>query len=185
MKIIFRIAFVLVFVAPSYAGSYFRLIDPAHPQIGAGLLISPKAPLETVAVTDLALITHSTADGTIIPESWRSVLPPESWVPLQVGFGGSFAGEATIAPGTSANLSPVIAAMLLRGVDSNSSGWAKALKTALSGNGQGQIRLGGALAGVVVRQGAFQSAKAAFPGQGALDIIGRAARVNVGYAWRF
>lgn len=167
------------------AAPYFRLIDPSHPIIGAGLLIAPKDPLNTVAITDLALITHSTADGTIIPKSWQQILPPESWVPLQIGFGGSLRGDAVIAPGTSANIAPVLAAALLHGVDSNSAGWARAFKSALTGQGPGQLRLGGAMQGSLVKGGVFQSAKEMFPGRGIGEILGNAARIDVGYAWSF
>lgn len=176
---------LLLACIPASATPYFRPIDPNHPQVGAGFLISPKDPIKTMAVSDLALITHSTKDGTIIPDNWQSLIPPESWVPLQIGLGGSFTGSATIAPGMSANLAPIVAANLLRGVDGNSSGVAQAIKTALVGSGQGYIRLGGALAGDIVNDGHFQSLKAAFPGRGIEEIIGNAARINVGYAWKF
>lgn len=176
---------LLMVASSSYAGPYFRLIDPAHPQVGAGFLISPKNPLDTTAVSDVALVTHSVADGTIIPESWRGIFPPVAWTPLQVGFGGSLRGDATIAPGTSANIAPAVASLLMRGVDENSSGAARAVKAALTGSGPGQIRLGGALACTLTKGGAFQSAKDACPGQGPLEIIGNAARVSVGYAWKF
>ena len=176
----------LLLSVPSAAQArpYFRILDLSHPQIGAGLLIDPRAPERTLAVTDLAIITHSVEDGSMIPESWRPVVPPIAWA-FQIGAGGSFQGEATIAPGVSANLAPSIAAVALRGVDSSSAGWARAIKSALTGQGQGQLRIGGALAGVLVREGHFQSVAAAFPGRGFAQIIANAARVNVGYAWRF
>src|SRR5438552_3585414 len=101
MKKFALVAVVLSLARSGWAGPYFHLIDPAHMQMSAGFLISPKTPSNTAGVTDLAIVTHSSADGTVVPEKWQSVLPPESWVPLQVGFGGSFKGEAIIAPGTS------------------------------------------------------------------------------------
>lgn len=167
------------------ASPYFRLIDPSHPHFGAGFLISPKDPTNTAGITDLAIITHSTADGTIIPATWQTIIPPESWVPFQIGFGGSFKGEAVVAPGTSANIAPIIASLTLRGVDQNSAGWARAVKTALMGTSGGGVRLGGSLAGVMVREGHFQSFKAAFPGQGFAEIVSNSARIDVGYAWSF
>lgn len=176
---------IMLLASSAQASPYFRLIDPTHPRFGAGFLVSPKVPTETMAITDLALITHSTEDGTIVPESWQTFIPPESWTPLQLGFGGSFNGTLTIAPGMSANVAPILAALLLHGVSHSSSGAAQAVKTAMEGRDSGGFRLGGALAGVLLRDGQFQSAKAAFPGQGFLDIVGNAARVNVGYSWNF
>lgn len=169
----------------AHAVPYFKFIDPNHPQMSAGFLISPKAPLDTVGVIDLALVTHKAGDGSIIPLSWQSIIPPESWVPVQIGVGGSFRDELTIAPGTSANVAPIIAANLMRSVDANGSGFASALKLALQGSAQGQIRIGGALAGKVVKNGQWQSAKEAFPGQGIGEIIGNAARIDFGFGWQF
>lgn len=185
MKPLHAILSLVLLSMSASANPYFRPIDPNHPQVGAGFLISPKDPIKTMAVSDLALITHSTKDGTIIPDSWQGIIPPESWVPLQVGLGGSFSGSATIAPGASANLAPIIAANLLRGVDHSSSGAAQAVKTALVGSGQGYVRLGGALAGDIVNEGHFQSLKAAFPGRGVGEIFGNAARIDFGYSWLF
>lgn len=179
------IAALLFLPSLSFASPYFRLLDLSHPQVGAGFLIAPKDPLSSIAVTELALLTHSAADGSIVPASWQSVLPPESWVPLQAGFGGSFNGELTLEAGSSANIAPVVGSLLLRGVDQNSSGWAAAIKSALVGSPDGGIRLGGALAGITVKNGVFQSAKEAFPGQGFLEIVSNAARVDFGYAWKF
>lgn len=167
------------------AKHYFRLLNPHHLVIGAGFLIAPKTPLQTSSVVDLALITHSTQDGTIIPQSWQDWLPPESWVPLQVGFGGSFAGDAVGAIGTSANIAPIVASTLLHGVDKSSSGAAQAVKTALAGSDNGGIRLGGEVAGQICKGGTLQSAKEAFPGRGIGEILGNAARVDFGYAWKF
>ncbi len=171
--------------AAANARPYFRLMDPSHLNVGAGFLISPKDPASTIAITDLTLVTHSVEDGTIIPESWRSVFPPVAWTPLQVGFGGSLRGEAVIAVGTSANVAPSVAALLMRGVDGQSSGAAKAVKAALNGSGPGQVRLGASLACSATRGGVFQSAKQACPGQGLLDIVGNSARASVGFAWKF
>jgi hypothetical protein len=167
------------------AAPYFRLLDPAHPQVGASFLISPKSPGATIGVTDVALVTHSPADGTVIPDAWRPYVPPVAWTPLQLGAGGSLRGDAIVAPGTSANLAPAVAALLLRGVGASSSGWAQALQAALTGTGPGQIRLGVAFAGLAVRNGTIQSAKEAFPGRGLGEIVGNSARLDCGAAWRF
>lgn len=165
------------------AGPYFRPLDPHHLQYGAGFLVSPKNPLDTTAMMDLALITHSTADGTIVPDNWQSFIPPESWVPLQAGFGGSFQGAATVSLGASTNMAPIMAATLFRAVDKNSSQFAQATKTALAGSPKGGFRLGLALAGLATKDGHFQSLNEMFPGRGFAAIIGNAYRVSVGYAW--
>lgn len=175
----------LLLAAPAAASPYFRPIDLRHPQVGAGFLIAPKSPLDTEAVTDVAIITHSTRDGSIIPAAWQSFLPPESWVPLQLGLGGSLRGNATAEAGTSANLAPQLAALALRGVDQASSGFLAAVKTALTGSGQGSVRIGVSLAGQLVRDGVWQSPRAMFPGQGFAEIVGNSARLNVGAAWQF
>lgn len=183
MRTLLAAALLLTTSCANAAWTYFRPIDPHHMIVGAGFLVAPHDPLNTTAVTDLALITHSTADGTIIPESWQSIIPPESWVPLQVGFGGSFSGAATLSLGASANVAPVLAATLFRAVDKNSNGLAVATKTALAGSPQGGIRLGLALAGQAANEGHFQSLNAMFPGRGIGAIVGNAYRVSFGYAW--
>ena len=166
------------------ATPYFRLMDPSHPVIGAGFLISPKALDKTYGVTDLALITHSVVDGTIIPESMLPYFPPVAWVPLHVGGGGSFKGNVIVDIGTSMNISPTVAALLLYGVDNRSQGWAGAVKRVLEGSGSVSLRIGGSLAGNLVKDGAFQSAKEMFPGAGIGEIISNNSMLNFGMAWR-
>lgn len=169
----------------SFASSYFRPIDPSHLQIASGCLIAPKIMSQTSCVTDLALITHSDKDGSIIPESWRSILPPESWVPLQIGVGGNFNGEAVVAPGMSGNLSPVLAGLILRNVNENDGSGLAGVKSFMLGHASYQLRLGGALQGLWVHEGHFQSMKAAYPGRGIGEILGNATRLDVGLGWSF
>ncbi len=180
-----KIIALMLFAAPAFAGPYFRPIDPHHLQYGAGFLISPRTPQKTAGVTDIALITHSSTDGSIIPDAWQGYLPPESWTPLQVGVGGSFTGDALIGLGTSANIAPVVAGVLLHGVDASSNGWAAATKTALLGQSSSSIRLGVALAASVIQGGRFQNAKSSLPGEGFAEIVSNAARLDVGWAWKF
>ena len=61
---------------------------------------------------------------------------------------------------------------------------AQAVKKALEGNGKVSVRLGGSLAGYWVRDGKFQSGKQMFPGEGFGEIMGNAAMLNFGVAWR-
>ena len=95
---------------------YFKLIDLAHPQLSAGALIDPGDLKETLAVTDVAIVTHSNKDGSLIPQSWQSLLPPESWVPLQVGGGGN-AGSYIMNIGSSYNFIPVVKNLALKLID--------------------------------------------------------------------
>lgn len=168
------------------ASPYIRFMDgdPAHPSISTDFNIAPKNLKDTTGVLDIAILTHANRDGSIIPVSWRSWLPPESWVPFQLGFGGSIRGNAVISPGTSANISPIIAQDLLGWVGNSSSSWLQAVKAGLAGSGAAQVHLGVSLQGQIVNGGTWQSAKEAFPGRGIGEIIGNAARVNAGLAWK-
>ncbi len=125
---------LLTLAVPSFASPYFRPLDIAHPQISAGAIWSTSQLNQSVGVTDIAIITHSPSDGSIIPASLRSIIAPEDWVPLQIGAGGSFTGNAVINAGTSLNLAPQVAALLLKGVSASSSPILGAVKNALSGN---------------------------------------------------
>ena len=164
---------------------YFRLMDISHPQMGAGVNFSLVDPGRTSATTDIALVTHSVKDGTIIPASIQPYYPPVAWTPLQLGLGGSFAGDFVGTIGTSGNLSPTLAAIMLRGVSKSSNPALQALKSALEGSSSGIIRLGFVFQGEIVRGGQFQSFQAMFPGEGFGDILYNALRLNTGLAWKF
>lgn len=98
----------------AFAAPYFRPIDPAAPQIGARLLLDPRAIKNSAGVSDIALVTHSTADGSIIPGAWRGIIAPEDWTPLEIGGGGSFSGNGIIDAGASANIAPQLAGILAK-----------------------------------------------------------------------
>jgi len=115
----------------SHASPYFRPIDISHPQVSAGAIFSASGIKQSVGVTDLALITHSTADGSIIPASLKKYLAPEDWVPLQIGAGGSFTGSAIVNVGASINIAPQIASLAISALGKSGSASAKALQTAL------------------------------------------------------
>ena len=114
------------------ASPYFRPLDTTHPQISAGAIFSAQGIRQSVGVTDLALITHSTADGSIIPASLQKWIAPEDWVPLQIGAGGSFSGSAIINLGASVNIAPQIASLAIEGLGKSNSSAARALEAVLS-----------------------------------------------------
>ncbi len=176
---------VLLFAAARSEAAYFRLLDPRHIQQSAAMLYDPAGLDNSMGVTDIAIITHSTLDGSIVPERLQGYLPPEDWSPLALGFGGSLRGDAVVSAGASVNIAPQIGAMLLKAVDSNSPQWAQVIKGAFLGSGNGKLRIGWAEMGTAVKAGVFQSAKEAFPGRGALDILHRAGRIEVGWAWTY
>jgi len=109
---------LLVMLLPSLslASPYFRMINPKHPQVAAGALFDPAGLGKTQAVTSLALVTHSTKDGSIIPEKLQPYFPPESWTPLQIGGGGN-GGEYVATIGASANFLPIAQKWALHGIE--------------------------------------------------------------------
>jgi hypothetical protein len=176
--------------APAGANPYFRFMGmkdgTLHPTVGAGISINPNDLSDSVAVpSDLAIITHSVDDGTIIPDALQKYFPPTAWTPFSIWYGGSLSGKAVGGYGTSLNVSPAISALLLSKVSSASSGWAGALKKALDGSSSTQIRLGYALSGTMLDSGKVLPVKDMFPGQGLPDIIKRGSRLMVGAAWTF
>lgn len=164
---------------------YLRPIDFTHPEIAMGFDIAPKDLSETTGITSIAIITHSDKDGTLIPERLQPYFPPVAWAPLAIGFGGSFNQEVVLDIGTSANVSPALAELLMRGTDSGTTGWAAAIKRALEGESKGQIGLGVAFGGSLVKNGTFKSAKQMFPGEGFMDVFGNALRLSVNGGWKF
>ena len=85
---------------------YFKAIDAAHPQTSMGAFSDLKGHAD--AGGSLALITHSTKDGCIIPGVCLD------WTPLAIGGTlGKNLGGASIALGTSANLLPAVEQGLL------------------------------------------------------------------------
>lgn len=169
---------------------YFRLMDPNHVHQSAAVLVDPNGNQPNVAVTDIAIFTHSTEDGSIIPASWQAYVPPENWSPLELGGGGSakvyaghLSGSAVLHIGSSVNLAPQLGALFLAKVDKTSAPALQAVKNAMLGVGGSGVRLGGGLGGTVVKDGVFQSVKEAFPGQGVVDIVKKSGRLTVGYSW--
>lgn len=174
------VALILLVTPAANAASYFRFIDVNHVQQSAAFLFDPNGISGSVGVTNIALITHSTTDGTIVPLALQPYLPPENWAPIEIGGGGSFRADAVIDAGTSVNLAPQLGALVFARVDTSSPAWLQAAKAAA---GNGGFRIGWAMAGNIVKGGIFQSAKEAFPGQGPLDVLKKGSRLMVGYSW--
>lgn len=165
---------------------YFRPIDFGNIHQSASSLIDPHDPGATTAlVTDIAVFTHDTKDGSIIPEGARGFLPPEDWA-FAVGGGGSLQKDFIVDANFTVNVAPQVGAAVFAKVGSGSPPWLQGTKALFLGTSQyGQVRLGWALAGNIVKGGVFQSACEAFPGAGILDIFNRGSRAVVGYSWEW
>lgn len=186
MAVLVSLIVALAAVAPraSFAGAYFRGFDPNNIHQSAGFLLDTHANGDPVAgVTDIALITHSTADGSIIPVTLQKWLPPENWSPLSVGAGANFKVDGVIDLGSSINVAPQIGALFLAAVDSSSAPWLQAVKGSLLGNLPLQTRIGYAEVLRVARAGTILPPDQMLPGRGLGDILNRAGRVNLGVAW--
>lgn len=123
--------------SPAFCSPYFRFAGSESKgpfsggwDVDAGD-ISAFSNGEQYGVTDVALITHSTKDGTIIPQSWQKYIAPEDWVPLQIGGGGSFQGSAIINFGSSVNLAPQVFTPLFNALGS-SKPWVNQLRSVLT-----------------------------------------------------
>lgn len=91
----------LLFVA-SVAGAkpYFRLVNPSHPQMVAGALLDPQSLGNSEAASLLPIVTHSTADGCLLPS-----IVCEDWSPLAIGASMN-AGKITFDVAPLANVLP-------------------------------------------------------------------------------
>ena len=89
---------LMFMVLSAQATPYFRLLDISNPQISMGIfhdLANGNSP----AGASLALITHSPADGCLIPGVCTS------WTPLSVG---ATTDRNSLGIGTSANILPIM-----------------------------------------------------------------------------
>jgi hypothetical protein len=102
-------AVALLLSAPAVAAPYFRVLDLSRPQISAGAFIDPTDPGNSSVGSMLAVVSHSTRDGCLLPS-----VTCEDWVPLSVGFAEKN-GKAIFAVGPSINLAPLAKSLLLRG----------------------------------------------------------------------
>jgi len=109
----FAVAIVLLFLLalaePLKASPYFRLINPAHPQVNAGVWADIMGGKPDFG-SSVAIITHSTKDGSLF-ETLQA-----DWALLTLG-GGYGDGQAFMAAGPSANLAPAVKQFILKGLD--------------------------------------------------------------------
>lgn len=164
------------------ASPYFRFVNWSHPILSAGILIDQNHPAHITGVTDVALITHSTADGTLIPLSWQGIVPPEDWVPLQFG-GGYGGGKGIINTGTSLNMAPPLTAILLGHL--KPSGFKDALMSGFSGSGNSIFAFGPSLVATPVVDGTLLPINQWIVGRGIGAILNNSLRWEVQGAWRF
>jgi hypothetical protein len=184
--------FVLLALAPAVAEAspYLRPIDINHPQTGAVSLYRVRDRSFLAGVADLALVTHSNADGSLVPTPLQKYIAPEPWVPLQIGFGGSVTKNAYIHLGTSYNVGAQLASSIIKLTGTSANPTARAVTDFL---GDGLVLSGGStlgfaagvgLAGQIVEDGHFQNVRAAFPGCGPGAILENAAAYSLGLAWK-
>ncbi len=93
------------------ASPYFRLIDPARPQKVVGAFIDPLDLGDTSAGSAVALVTHATEDGCILP----SVIC-EDWSPAVAGLSYN-AGRFQFNIGPAMNMTPLVKRALLGGLN--------------------------------------------------------------------
>ena len=190
MKKLILMAGLLALPALASAGPYLRLIDIHHPQTDAMSLYKVEDRSFLAGVTDLALVTHSNADGSLVPQSLQKYVAPEPWVPLQVGVGGSVTGNAFIHLGTSYNVGSQLASSIIKLTGSSGNPTAKAFGDfmgaglALPGGGTLGFAAGVGLAAQLVQDGHFQSIPAMFPGRGPGPILVNASAYSIGLAWK-
>lgn len=176
---------------PVPAKKYFRPMDPAHIQQDAIGLYAVRDRSFLGGVTDIALLTHSSKDGSIIPERLQEWIAPENWVPLQIGFGGDITKNALMHVGASYNVGGQLAHFIVKATGSSETGVGKGINqvfqdglTLPNGSNIG-FALGLGLAASVVKEGHFQSVMAMFPGQGLGPILTGASCYSLGARWTY
>lgn len=105
------VALTLALEIPASAAPYFRPLDLASPHFVAGAFVDPQDPGNSAAGSALALVTHSTVDGCLLPS-----VVCEDWTPLAVGLSVN-GGKVLVGAGPSVNLAPIFKAGLLRGLN--------------------------------------------------------------------
>jgi len=191
-KMLTLLAVIFMAKASAQATPYFRLMDVHHVQTDAITLFAVNDSRFVGAVTDVALITHVNADGSLIPQKLQDIgLIPEPWVPLQVGLGGDIHTNALIHMGSSVNVSAFVAGSAIKICGGIKNPTAKAIADFMTtGLDLGQeygvvgFSAGIGVAGNIVNNGHFQSAKAMFPGQGIGEILKNASTYSLGLAWK-
>ncbi len=135
---------------------YFRFLGQRNWNVGEGPSFSAKGLAQTQNVTMLALITHSTADGSILPQSWVDAGLADSWTPLSVGFG--FGGGTTdVRLGCSANVSPMARNLIIKSLGYMHGPTARSLEGLFKAMPDNlTFAFGPGLGAQVIRNGVFQ-----------------------------
>lgn len=112
-----KLLLVILLGAPvfSEASPYFRPLELANPLWSVGVLFTPDARPVQDGFANVAVLSHSTKDGSLIPEDLQPWVPPESWA-VTLGAGGNFQ-RAVGASGVSVDLVETAQAYLFRGLD--------------------------------------------------------------------
>ena len=168
---------------------YFRFMDIKRPQFSTLSLFNMSDFSPYGALADAALITHSTADGTLVPAKLQGILPPAAWVPLQVGIGGSLANRVILHFGTSYNVGSALATSVIKVSGLSTSPTAVAIRNLLSqgldiGSGELGFFAGVGFAGELVKDGHFQSVAGMFPGRGIGPILQGASKYSLGLIFK-
>lgn len=108
MKHWIAVAALVCFCSSAQAGPYFRLVNPDHVNKVAGAFIDPVSLGNTSVGTAVALVTHSTADGCLLPQ-----VVCEDWSPALVGLSVN-GGRVLFNMGPAVNLTPIVKLGLLR-----------------------------------------------------------------------
>lgn len=176
------------------SGHYFRLVSGGNMVWSAGTTYDLHGIAPITYLTDLGIITHSSADGSVIPASWQKLgISAEDWVPLQVGAGGSakivggrLTGNAVVAFGTAGNVAPMVLGWAVSNIGPSAPAALQIAKAAIVGDGTDyvKLRIGYVFQGQAISGGTLQSAKEAFPGRGVLDIANKSGRLELSVAKR-
>jgi hypothetical protein len=169
---------------------YVRLVDLGHVQQSASVLYSPSNRFPAAGVTDVCVAPHSTADGSIIPQSLWKWLPPEDFCAFEVGAGGQWSpqqhGNAVVDAGLSVNVAPQVLGWTTAAITPSSERWLQVYKGAVTAapGSNVNIRLGvGEEAHVV--NGGLIAVNQMLPGRGIGDILNKNLVLKAGVAWKW
>jgi len=169
---------------------YLRWMDIRHPQIAALTLFNLNDRAMFGGLADVAIITHSTLDGTMIPKTLQPYVPPAAWVPLQAGVGGNLSSRVIVHLGSSYNVGWTLATSIVKIAGLSTSPTGEAVKQLFSDGmelgdaGTLGFYVGIGMAANVVDDGHFQSVKAMFPGQGLGPVLQNAAKYSLGLSFK-
>jgi hypothetical protein len=169
---------------------YLRFIDFGHVEQSVAALYSPSNRFPTAGVTDVCGVTHSTDDGSIIPQSLWKWLPPENFCAFEVGAGGQWNpqdhGNAVVDAGASVNVAPQVLGWTTAAITPSSPAWMQVYKGAVTSQAGSAVnlRLGvGEEAHVV--NGGLIATNQMLPGSGIGDILNKNLVLKAGVAWKW